>query len=70
MGRTQSSEPPRIPPFEARGGSSSATPGPIPSSGDALSWAALFPAEQAKEIVQLERDLVRGDSGAQRERSG
>jgi signal recognition particle receptor subunit beta len=59
-GRTQSSEPPRIPPFEARV-SSSAAVSPVGSAVTGLSWGALFPAEQAKEIAQLEQDLVRGD---------
>jgi signal recognition particle receptor subunit beta len=62
-GRTQSSEPPRIPPFEARSmspGASVSSLGPAAAPGG-LSWGALFPAEQAKEISQLEQDLVRGD---------
>jgi signal recognition particle receptor subunit beta len=55
-GRTQSSEPPRMPPFEAAG------LGPeIAQAAPGLSWSALFPAEQVKEIVQLEQDIVRGD---------
>jgi hypothetical protein len=61
-GRTQSSEPPRIPPFEARSATPTAPIAPLGnSSGGGLSWGALFPAEQAKEISQLEQDLVRGD---------
>jgi signal recognition particle receptor subunit beta len=55
--RTQSSEPPRIPPFEAR--SLAAPSENVPGHGP--SWSALFPLEQAKEIAQLEQDLVRGD---------
>lgn len=55
-GRTQSSEPPRMPPFDAAGmGPALAPAGPGPT------WCALFPAEQAKEIAQLEQDIVRGD---------
>jgi signal recognition particle receptor subunit beta len=61
-GRTQSSEPPRIPPFEARSISPTAPVNPLATSAlGGLSWGALFPAEQAKEIAQLEQDLVRGD---------
>jgi signal recognition particle receptor subunit beta len=61
-GRTQSSEPPRMPPFEAHSVSPSAPLNQIGSGALAgLSWGAVFPAEQAKEISQLEQDLVRGD---------
>ncbi len=61
-GRTQSSEPPRIPPFEARGIATS-TPLHTGLGGAAsgMTWSALFPSEQSKEIAQLEQDLVRGD---------
>jgi signal recognition particle receptor subunit beta len=55
-GRTQSSEPPRMPPFEAAGSGLELEP-----AGPGPSWCALFPAEQAKEIAQLEQDIVRGD---------
>jgi signal recognition particle receptor subunit beta len=55
-GRTQSSEPPRMPPFEAAGLGPELAPG---AAGP--SWSAVFPDEQIKEIVQLEQDIVRGD---------
>lgn len=55
-GRLQSSEPPRMPSFEAR-----STHAPPATSDAGLSFTPLFPAEQAKEVAQLERDLVRGD---------
>jgi signal recognition particle receptor subunit beta len=58
VGRTQSSEPPRVPTFEAR--SLSALPSQLPVT-QGPSWAALFPLEQTKEITQLEQDLVQGD---------
>ena len=50
-----------MPPFEARSISPAAPVSPLPAGGSGMSWAALFPAEQAKEISQLEQDLVRGD---------
>jgi signal recognition particle receptor subunit beta len=55
-GRTQSSEPPRMPQFEAAGSGLEIAP-----TGPGPSWVAQFPAEQAKEVGQLEQDIVRGD---------
>lgn len=56
-GRLQSSEPPSISAFEAGPATT-----PAPSAVQlGLSFATLFPAEQAKEILQLEQDVVRGD---------
>jgi len=55
-GRLQSSEPPRVPAFDGRPGSTTTGMGAA-----ALSFSALFPAEQAKEILQLEQDLARAD---------
>lgn len=62
--RMQSSEPPRMPPFEARPPLATAPdPAAIDPSLNAPgpSWSSLFPLEQCKEVLQLERDLVRGD---------
>jgi hypothetical protein len=54
VGRTQISEPVRIPRFEANHQAPAvATGGP--------SWAAAFPAEQTALVSELEQELVRGD---------
>jgi hypothetical protein len=52
--RRQSSEPARLPRFDA--GLQSHT-----STASGLSWAPAFPAEQATQVVQIEQDIVEGE---------
>jgi signal recognition particle receptor subunit beta len=52
--RKQTSEPVRVPRFEARNHDA-----PVPTTGP--SWVAVFPEDQHSLVAQLEEDLVRGD---------
>jgi signal recognition particle receptor subunit beta len=53
--RRQTSEPARVPRFEARSAEA-----PTPHAGG-LSWVSAFPEEQTPQVAEIERDFVRGD---------
>ena len=53
--RRQTSEPARVPSFQARTAGA-----PEPSAGG-LSWVSAFPEDQAPQVMEIERDFVRGD---------